>query len=128
MPSRRFFAVLDLVSAAGIAVGVFSGLPDRYWPVDACALVLVVLFAASGAGLLAGASWGRKVARITSVTSLGLGLVAIALLALSVSYLFGIYGAVGKGGGLLFTMVGLLLVPYLIVFPAAQLAWAKRAR
>jgi hypothetical protein len=123
---KRFrvgFGVADLVSAVLVYVGVFEGLPSRYGPVDAAAAVVIALFAGAGAGLLWQASWAPKVAWIASVVSLGLGLSLVATLALTASYLSGIYGPVGRGGALILGLTAALALPYLVVLPAGQLVW-----
>src|SRR4051812_49264331 len=124
---ERLFAVgfgaVDLVSALLVFLGVFVGLPVRYWPVDIGAAVLLLAFLGAGVGLLGRAPWGRDTARIASLAALGLGLLLIGVLAVSVSYLNGIYGPVGKGGALILVLVAALALPYLVVLPAAQLLW-----
>jgi hypothetical protein len=119
----RVFGGLDLASALVVAVGVFAGLPARWGVVDVPAAALVALFLASGAGLLARASWAARVARAASVVALVLGLALVATLALTASYLSGIYGPVGKGGAVILGIVAALALPYLVAFPAAQLLW-----
>ena len=128
MRIRRLFAVLDLLVALLLALGVFVGLPDRWLYVDVPALGLIALFGASAVGLLLGARWGETCARITGAAALACGLLLVALLAIAASYLFGIYGPVGKGGALIFVFVLFLAIPYLVVLPLAQWLWfARRA-
>jgi hypothetical protein len=122
------FGALNLVSAMLLGVGVFLGLPDRYLPVDAGAVLLILLLSIAGVGLLAGARWSQQVATVAASATLGLGLLLIALLSISASYLAGIYGPVGRGGAVIFVLVIALAVPYLVVLPAAQLVWLARAR
>ena len=62
-------------------------------------------------------------ARAASLVALVLGLALVTALALSASYLGGIYGAIGRGGALILVLVAALAVPYLVAFPAAQLLW-----
>jgi hypothetical protein len=121
--SRVVFGVLDLVAAAIIAIGVFLGLPARWLPVDVCAGLLVVLLAGAGIGLLRDASWGESLARIASRVVLALGLLFFALVSSSVSYLYGIYGAVGRGGATLFILIAALAFPYLFALPVTELLW-----
>jgi hypothetical protein len=120
---RVGFGVADLASAVLVYVGVFEGLPARYAPVDAAASVVLALFAAAGAGLLGQASWAPKVAWVASVVSLVLGLALVATLALTASYLSGIYGPVGRGGALILSLTAALALPYLVLLPAGQLVW-----
>jgi hypothetical protein len=126
MLSRRatlVFGAVDLVTAAVIALGVFRGLPARWAPVDVPAAALVALELASAAGLIAGAPWGRRVARVTSALALALGLALVTTLALAASWLSGVYGPVGLGGAVVLALVAALAVPYLVVAPAVQLVW-----
>ena len=126
MPTTRAqigFGLGNVAAALVVAVGVFAGLPARYWPVDLSAVALVLLLGASGAGLLLRAKWGERVARIAALVVLALGLVLVATLAITASYLSGIYGPVGKGGAVIFVLVAALALPYLVLLPAAQLLW-----
>jgi hypothetical protein len=120
---RTGFGLANLVTALLLYIGVFQGLPSRYWPVDATAVVLMALFAAAGWGLLAQASWAPRVAWVASTVSLALGLLLVTTLAVTASYLSGIYGPVGRGGALILTLTAALSLPYLVVVPAVQLLW-----
>jgi hypothetical protein len=117
------FGAANLVSAVVIYLGVFQGLPARWWLVDGAGGILIALFAAAGGGLLAQSSWAPKVARVASIVSLALGLLLVAATALTASYLSGIYGPVGRGGALILTLTAALALPYLVVLPAAELVW-----
>lgn len=126
-PSMAFGAV-NLMVAALIMVGVFRALPSRWWPVDTVAVILVALLAAAGIGLIRRTPWAARVARVASFVVLGVGLVLVAVLALTASYLSAIYGPVGRGGALILSLVAALVLPYLVAVPAWQLVWlgAKR--
>ena len=128
MPRRAalVFGLADLVRAAIIAVGVFAGLPSRWAPVDAVALVLVALDLSAGVGLLAGTSWAVRVARLGSATVLAVGLALISVLAVTASWLSGVYGPVGLGGAVVAALVAALALPYLVVLPVVQLLWLRR--
>ena len=78
---------------------------------------------AAGIGLLGRFSWGERVARVASTIALALGLVLVATLAVTASYLSGIYDAVGRGGSVILALVAALALPYLVALPAAQLLW-----
>src|SRR5689334_1116007 len=120
---RTGFGLADLASAVLIYFGVFQGLPSRWWPVDAPAVAIIALFAAAGAGLLGQSSWAPKAAWLASAVSLVLGILLVATLALTASFLSGVYGPVGRGGALILGLVAALSLPYLVVLPAAQLVW-----
>ena len=120
------FGSLDLISAILVYVGVFEGLPARYWLVDIGAALVIALFAGAGFGLLTDAPWAARAARASSVVSLMLGLALVSTLALTASYLSGVYGPVGKGGALILGLVAALALPYLVAIPMAQLVWLGR--
>lgn len=122
------FGAIDIVSAVLVFVGVFEGLPERYWIVDCGAALLIALFAAAGAGLLADTPWARRAALAASIASLVLGLLLVTTLALTASYLSGIYGPVGRGGALILGLIAALALPYLVAVPLAQLGWLGRWR
>jgi hypothetical protein len=113
----------DLVTAALVAYGVFVGLPARWWPVDTAAAGLATLQLASGVGLLAGTPWAVRAARAAGVVALAVGLLAVSVLALTASWLSGIYGPVGRGGAIVLAFVAALVLPYLVVLPIMQLLW-----
>ena len=122
------YGAVDLLSAFLVYVGVFEGLPVRYWPVDGGAVVVIVLFAAAGVGLVAKQPWAARVAALASLVSLSLGLALVSTLALTASYLSGIYGPVGRGGALILGLLAATALPYLVALPVAQLAWLGRTR
>lgn len=120
---RIAFGVINLGVAALVAWCVFRGLPTRWWVVDTGGAIVTALMAASGVALLANHRLAEKVTRIAAGVVLAHGLALFAALALTASWLYGVYGPVGKGGAALFVLVTLLVVPYLVVLPAALLAW-----
>jgi hypothetical protein len=128
MLSRRAavtFGVADLLTAALVAFGVFVALPSRWWPVDTGAAILAGLDAAAGAALLAKAPWAETAARAASAFALAAGLLTVTLLAVTASWLSGIYGPVGKGGALVLALVAALALPYVVVLPLVQLVWLR---
>ena len=121
--TRIAFGVINLGVAALVAWCVFRGLPTRWWVVDTGGAIVTLLMALSGAALLADHRLAEKVTRIAAAVVLAHGLALFAALALTASWLYGVYGPVGKGGAALFVLVALLVLPYLVVLPAALLAW-----
>jgi hypothetical protein len=124
--ARIVFGVADLIGAGLLAFGVFAGLPARWWPVDTGAIVLATLQGVAGIGLLVDARWAPRAALASSATALLVGLGLILALALSASYLNGIYGPVGRRGAVIFVLVAALLAPYLVILPGVQLVWLGR--
>jgi hypothetical protein len=121
------FGIADGVAAALAVFGVFGALPARWWAVDTVTIVLAALLAAGALGLIRGTAWAERVARWAAFAALGVGLVLIATLAFTASYLAGIYGPVGRGGAIILVLVAALALPYLVVLPAAQLVWLRSA-
>jgi hypothetical protein len=117
------FGLVNIASAVLVYLGVFEGLPSRYWPVDTLAALVVLALIAGAAGLLGNARWAPWAARIAASFALAVGLALVSVTAVSASYLSGIYGPVGRGGALILLLVAALALPYLIVLPAAQLVW-----
>jgi hypothetical protein len=115
----------NLFTAALVAIGVFVGLPTRWWPVDAAGGLVTAVDVVAGVGLLAGARWAERVALLASVVMLGLGLTLVTILALTASWLSGVYGPVGLGGALVLGSVAALALPYLVVLPLVQLVWIR---
>jgi hypothetical protein len=122
------FGILDLTTAVLLTTGVFVGLPARWIPVDVATALLVTLETASGVALLSNVSWAPSLAFGVAALALALGLGLVTVLAMTASWLAGIYGPVGRGGAVLYVLVAALAIPYLVALPALQLAWARRAK
>lgn len=120
---RLAFGIVNLFVAALVGWGVFRGLPTRWWVVDDGALLVIVMMAVSGLALLANHRRAEQLTRAAAFVVLACGLALFATLAITASWLYGVYGPVGKGGSALFVLVALLVLPYLVVFPAVLLAW-----
>jgi len=122
-PWSRLFGVADLAAAFVVLLGVFAGLPSRWLPIDLACGLLGGLFFASGVALLANHRTAPLLARIAAFAALGVGMLLVLALGVSASWLAGVYGPVGRGGALLLVLVAALIVPYLLLLPAAQLLW-----
>ena len=117
---------LDVLVAALLLTAVWGLLPARWWPVDVGATLLATLLAVAGLGLLTGQRWAPRVGRWVAGVALAVGLGLVTALAITAGNLAGLYGPVGLGGAAILAAVALLLVPYLVVFPAAQLYFLVR--
>ena len=117
------FGVADLLTAAVVLFGVWVALPARWWPIDTAATALASFDVVSGVGLLLGARWASRVASVAALVALGFGLALITALALTASWLSGVYGPVGLGGAVILILVAALALPYLVALPAAKLLW-----
>jgi hypothetical protein len=128
MPTRTerlFFGVADVLTGALVAVGVFAGLPARWWPVDVGAGLLAILDVAAGIALLVGVRWAPRLVRAACAVSLALGLITVTVGAVTASWLAGVYGPVGSGGALILGLVAALVLPYAVALPLAQLVWLR---
>ena len=64
---------------------------------------------------------------MAAALALAFGVALVTTLALTASWLSGVYGPVGRSGALLLTLVAALALPYLVVLPAAELLWLRSA-
>lgn len=125
---RIFFGLANAFTAVLVLEGVWKGLPTRWLPVDAGAIVVAAVLGASSLALVAHARYAETLARIAAWITLAIGLAAFAALALTASWLAGVYGPIGKGGAALFALVAALVLPYAIVLPAAELVWLGKKK
>jgi len=65
------------------------------------------------------------VARAASAVALALGLFLVTVLAVTASWLSGVYGPVGAGGAIILTLVAVMALPYLVVLPVVELVWLR---
>lgn len=124
-PSSRaalFFGVGHGVTALVVGVGVFAGLPARWWPVDVGAGLLVALQLAAVAALVRETPWSTRILRTAAAVALAMGLFLVTTLTLTAGWLSGVYGPVGQGGAIVLVLVAALVLPYLVVLPLAELA------
>ncbi|MBS2019593.1 MAG: hypothetical protein JST00_42420 [Deltaproteobacteria bacterium] len=127
--ARLGFGIANLLVSALVAWGVFRGLPTRWWLVDGGAVIVVALLGSSGAALVSDHRLKETLTRLASAVSLVIGLALFATLAITASWLSGVYGPIGRGGAAVFMLVAALVLPYLVVLPAVELAWVgPRAR
>jgi hypothetical protein len=122
------FGIANVATAVLLVFGVFVALPARWWPVDTGAALLAALDLTAGVGLLARAKWAPLAAKVAGGVALALGLLVVSLLAVTASWLSGVYGPVGRGGSIVLALVAALAVPYTIVLPIVELVWLREAR
>lgn len=119
-------AVVQLLVAALLLVGIWMGLPARYVVVDAVGTGLGALYLLSALSLLGRVRFARGLALVASWVGLVLGAATVSALALSVAQLSGQYGPIGRGGALLMGTIAALILPYLVGLPVLQLSWLRR--
>lgn len=121
--ARIGFGVANVIVALAVLGGVFKLLPTRWWVVDGGALIVGGLFLASGFTLLRSMPPAEKLTRWAALVVLVLGMALVTVLFATAGWISGVYGTVGSGGAVIFALVGALVLPYVIVLPAAELAW-----
>ena len=121
MRRHGLIAGAQLSLAVLLLGGIWIALPARWGWVDVPGTLLALAALASGGALLLGASWALELTRIVLWVELVIGTLTASLLALAAAQLAGSYGPVGAGGALLLVIIAVLVLPYLVVFPALQL-------
>lgn len=120
---RIGFGIANFAVSAGVAWAVFRGLPSRWWVVDMGGALVITLMALSGGMLILDHALAPRITRIASGFTLAVGLALLGMLVTSASWLWGTYGAIGRGGASIFVIACVMVFPYLIAFPAAELLW-----
>ncbi len=127
--ARIGFGVANLAVAVFVVVGVFRFLPTRWWVVDTGAVIVGLLLGSSGLTLLAKAKIAEPLTRIASALVLAIGLALFTAIVATAGWIGGVYGQVGASGAIIFGLVAALVLPYVVVLPAVELAWiGPRAR
>lgn len=121
--ARIGFGIANVLVALAVLGGVFKLLPTRWWVVDGGALIIGGLLLASGVTLLRSMAPAEKVTRWAALVVLVLGMALVTMLFATAGWISGVYGSVGAGGAIIFALVGTLVLPYVIVLPAVELAW-----
>jgi hypothetical protein len=124
---KRRIAIASAQLGLGLLLlgGVWLALPARWAWVDVPATLLAVAALLSSVALLLRTRWATPWARVVLWAELLLGTTTASLLAAAAAQLAGSYGPVGAGGAILLVVVALLVLPYLVVFPALQLVWLR---
>jgi hypothetical protein len=121
--ARIGFGVANLAVAAFVVGGVFRFLPTRWWVVDTGAVVVGLLLGSSGLALLCKLPIAEPLTRIASAVVLVLGLALFTAIVTTAGWIGGVYGQVGMSGAIIFGLVAALVLPYVVVLPAVELAW-----
>ena len=127
MAPRIAIAVAQGVIGLLLLLGIWLGLPARWWPVDVLGTALGAGALVAAALVAAGNPFGLRWATYVIWAELALGTLAVTLLCTSMAQLAGSYGPVGNGGALLMGTILALILPYLVGLPILQLRWIQRA-
>lgn len=118
---------LDVLVAVLLLICIWVLLPARWMPVDVIGTLVAMGFAASGIGFLSAQPWAPRVGKWVAGVALLIGALLAGALAITAGHISGLYGPVGFGGSIILAAVAALIVPYFVVFPAAQLYILLRA-
>ena len=121
--ARIGFGVANLAVAIFVVAGVFRFLPTRWWVVDVGAVIVGLLLGSSGVALLAKAPIAEKLTRIAAGLVLAIGMVLFAAIVGTAGWISGVYGQGGASGAIIFGLGAALVLPYVVVLPAVELAW-----
>ncbi len=117
---QRFFGALDIVLAILILIGVWLGLPARWAPIDALGTFVALALTVVGLGLVNDRTWAPRAGHLLGGALFLVGLGLTGLLTTTAGQLAGMYGPVGLGGAALLFAGSAIILPYLVIFPAAQ--------
>ena len=121
-PNVRALAIADVVLGIFLAAAPWVALPGRVAVIDGGATGLGVLFVVAGVGLLTRRTWAMRFARSAALALLVGGAACLVGLAISASFLWGIYGDVGRTGAVTLGVAMVVILPYLVAFPLLALA------
>lgn len=121
----RAFAVGNAVIALCVVIAVLR-LDPRSWLVESGSALLVLLLLWSAFGLLRATRWHLLALRACAWIGLAIGLAALAVLAVATGQSSVAEGALRASPSLTAVLGLTLLLPYLLLYPCAQLLWAHR--
>jgi len=119
--ARCWFGVGNLVIAC-IFVAADLAIPLKSMWLDAPVAAVALLLWVSGFGVLFRQPWAPALLRATAKVLLSFGLLAVALLAITSAFLFGVHGHFLRDGVELVVVGFGLLLPYAIAYPMVVLA------
>jgi hypothetical protein len=117
----KLYGALDVAFAALYAWFGFVFTPGRSAAFNFALALVCLLLAGGGAGLVAGARWGRTLARVACWALLLFSAVVVALLVASSAYLRGVYGPLGQGMAVMTLLVAALVIEAFALLPLFQL-------
>jgi hypothetical protein len=123
------YVAFDVLSAAVyvvVAFGVAQSADGRFERASLC-MAGAALAAATGT-LCREKTWGHWLAVVSLCVILGAAVILLVLLAISVAFLAGVYGALGKGATIVAIVAMALVVELYVLVPAFQLRYLLGAR
>ena len=122
------FAACDVLFAAVYALVPHTVAPPLHPPFFFVSYALALLMLGAAAGSVIAHPLARRVAVVCLALVGAAGLAILAALVLAVSYLGGIYGAVGQGLAFIALVAAALVVELYLLLPGFQIARLVRTR
>lgn len=126
MTCLRRYGMLNLLFAAAYAYLGFALALSRSLAFNLALGTVIALLAAAGLGLLFDRRWGRWLGLIASGALLAFTATVIALLVVSMGYLEGIYGSMGKGLSLVVILIAALVFELCGLLPCFEIGMLLR--
>ena len=121
----RAFAIGNAALALSLVIAVLK-LDSRSWLIETASALLVLLLLWSAFGLLRGTRWHLLALRACAWSGLAIGLGALAVLGFETGAASTAPQALQATHSLTAVLGLTLLLPYLLLYPCAQLLWAHR--
>ncbi len=122
------FAALDVTFAAFYVWASRTLLPSSDGVFEALSIGFAGAAGAMAVGTLAGRRWGHWLAVGGCVALLAGATALLVLLGLSIGFLWGVYGAIGRGAATVVVIGMALVVELYVLLPAFQLRWLVSRR
>jgi hypothetical protein len=120
------FALGNLLIALGVLLAIFVGRSERLWLLDLPSLGLSALLLLSAFGLARATPWRLWVLRVVAGTGMAIGISLGLVVAGAALYAAHVHAALVSDDASTFTLVSALALPYLLLYPGAQLLWVQR--
>jgi len=122
-PRRWIYAGLDVLSAAGLAIAIWTVIPNRLpsatihlWTFPVAELVMA-------AGMVLGRTRGARLAVAGGTLALASLAVLVVRIAVSAAFLAGVYGGLGKAAATFALVVLALAIELVALVPALQIKY-----
>lgn len=120
------FALGNLLIALGVLVAIFVVRSERLWLLDLSSIGLSLLLLLSAFGLARATPWRLWVLRLVAGTGMAIGLALALAVAGAALYVGHMHATRVSSDTSTFTLVSALALPYLLLYPGAQLLWVQR--
>ena len=121
--TRQSIAIGNAVVAVAVSLSAFVAAPVRSAWTEVPAASIAVLLLASAAGLARRAPWADRITRAAAVATLVAGLLGTAAFTFGMTFARAVAGPGAGPGPRAFALGLLIIIPYLVAYPAVLLVW-----